>query len=523
MTSIKFREPYSQEELETLYPPHLKLQLVQVFMRHGERTPVSARFQNTGLSPYWPYCAVARRMTSMVATSKDLSTWDTLQWRRKIETFGHDDEAVATRGPAGQTEAICQAGELTDKGRQTTLELGQRLRHLYVNQLGFMPQIKSNAEDMYLRASPIPRALESMQQAFMGMYPASARTADFETPAIVTRAYADETVYPNDANCRRFRQLSRLFADRAAKRWNDTDDMDYLTKLFTKWMPSSSPRVAVDSHPRLSGIMDTINATLAHGPATKLPPQFYDEKALKIIDKIAVEEWYAGYKENEEYRRLGIGGLMGDIVDRMVITALEGGWRSEVASSITNGSKVPIKFGLTGCHDTTLASVLSSLGAFDNERWPFFTSHISFELFSADAEAQSPTANQDLASSSSSSQNKSAGLFSFLSKPAAPSPQTPSPLSSVARVPLSDLDESSRETLRKYYVRLRYNDRPMRIPGCVSKTANHLPGDDSFCTLEAFKEIVDKFTPKQWQSECSQNLGEGIFGKDDKHKSVAGY
>ncbi|EEA25551.1 acid phosphatase, putative [Talaromyces marneffei ATCC 18224] len=501
-----FREPYSQEELETLYPPHLKLQLVQVFMRHD-----------------WPYCAVARRMTSMVATSKDLSTWDTLQWRRKIETFGHDDEAVATRGPAGETEAICQAGELTDKGRQTTLELGQRLRHLYVNQLGFMPQIKSNAEDMYLRASPIPRALESMQQAFMGMYPASARTADFETPAIVTRAYADETVYPNDANCRRFRQLSRLFADRAAKRWNDTDDMDYLTKLFTKWMPSSSPRVAVDSHPRLSGIMDTINATLAHGPATKLPPQFYDEKALKIIDKIAVEEWYAGYKENEEYRRLGIGGLMGDIVDRMVITALEGGWRSEVASSITNGSKVPIKFGLTGCHDTTLASVLSSLGAFDNERWPFFTSHISFELFSADAEAQSPTANQDLASSSSSSQNKSAGLFSFLSKPAAPSPQTPSPLSSVARVPLSDLDESSRETLRKYYVRLRYNDRPMRIPGCVSKTANHLPGDDSFCTLEAFKEIVDKFTPKQWQSECSQNLGEGIFGKDDKHKSVAGY
>ncbi|PCG90500.1 Histidine phosphatase superfamily, clade-2 [Penicillium occitanis (nom. inval.)] len=456
----------------------------------------------------------------MVSTSKDLSTWDTLQWRRQIETFGHDDEAVPTRGPAGETEAICHAGELTDKGRQTTFELGQRLRHLYVDQLGFMPQIKSNAEDMYLRASPIPRALESMQQAFMGMYPASARTADFATPAIVTRAFADETVYPNDANCRRFRQLSRLFADRAAQRWNDTDDMEYLTKLFTKWMPSSSPRVAVDSHPRLSGIMDTINATLAHGPATKLPAQFYDEKALKIIDKIAVEEWYAGYKENEEYRRLGIGGLMGDVVDRMVSAALEGGWRSEVASSVTSGSKVPIKFGLTGCHDTTLAAVLSSLGAFDNERWPFFTSHISLELFSTDDETRSATANQALASSS---ENQSSGLFSFFSKPNSPSLQTPAPVSSVARVPLSELEESSRETLRKYYVRLRYNDRPMRIPGCVSKTANHLPGDDSFCTLEAFKEIVDKFTPKQWQSECSQNIGEGIFGKDGKDKSVAGY
>lgn len=111
-----------------------------------------------------------------------------------------------------------QAGELTDKGRETTFTLGQRLRHLYVEQLGFLPKIKSNAEDMYLRASPIPRALESMQQAFMGMYPASARTADFEAPAIVTRVLAEETVYPNDANCRRFRQLSRLFADRAAQR-----------------------------------------------------------------------------------------------------------------------------------------------------------------------------------------------------------------------------------------------------------------------------------------------------------------
>lgn len=47
-------------------------------------------------------------MTSMVATSEDLSRWDTLQWRRKIETFGHNDEAVATRGPAGETEAIWQ-------------------------------------------------------------------------------------------------------------------------------------------------------------------------------------------------------------------------------------------------------------------------------------------------------------------------------------------------------------------------------------------------------------------------------
>ncbi|KAF1811410.1 hypothetical protein P152DRAFT_53926 [Eremomyces bilateralis CBS 781.70] len=51
--------------------------------------------------------------------------------------------------------------------------------------------------------------------------------------------------------------------------------------------------VAVDSHPRLSGIMDTVNATFAHGGPTKLPSEFYGPKLGEILDKVAVEEWNA--------------------------------------------------------------------------------------------------------------------------------------------------------------------------------------------------------------------------------------
>ncbi|CAL5867008.1 uncharacterized protein PFLUO_LOCUS1220 [Penicillium psychrofluorescens] len=50
MTTLIPREPYSREELDRLYPKDLKLQLVQVFLRHGERTPVSSRFQNVSTS-----------------------------------------------------------------------------------------------------------------------------------------------------------------------------------------------------------------------------------------------------------------------------------------------------------------------------------------------------------------------------------------------------------------------------------------------------------------------------------------
>jgi acid phosphatase len=107
---------------------------------------------------------------------------------------------------------------MTDKGHETTLALGQRLRHLYVDQLAYMPKIIEDTDMIYLRATAIPRAVVSLQQCFLGMYPASARTASFSPPPIISRIATDETLYPNVPHCRRFSQLSRAFAQRAADR-----------------------------------------------------------------------------------------------------------------------------------------------------------------------------------------------------------------------------------------------------------------------------------------------------------------
>ncbi|KAL8777173.1 MAG: hypothetical protein Q9213_007974 [Squamulea squamosa] len=233
----------------------------------------------------------------------------------------------------------------------------------------------------------MPRALDSVQQSFVGMYPASARTASFPPPTIITRAAADETLFPNEGNCRRFSQLARAFAQRTADRWNDSKEMDYLSSLISKWMPDAQ-RVAVDSHPRLSGIMDTVNSTLAHGPKTRLPSAFYDTRGREIIERIGTEEWFSGYKESQEYRKLGIGALVGDIVTRMVGKVEGSGSEGllEVAGvkgdlGKGRGGESGIKFAMSGCHDTTIAAVMSSLGVFDGEKWPHFTSHLAVELF----------------------------------------------------------------------------------------------------------------------------------------------
>lgn len=43
-------------------------------------------------------------------------------------------------------------GELTDRGRETTLQLGQRLRRLYMDQLNFLPEdLLTKPSQYYLR------------------------------------------------------------------------------------------------------------------------------------------------------------------------------------------------------------------------------------------------------------------------------------------------------------------------------------------------------------------------------------
>ncbi|KAK3699792.1 hypothetical protein LTR37_016301 [Vermiconidia calcicola] len=486
MATLEPRSPYSPEELEKLYPKNLELQQVQILLRHGERTPVNARFKNAGLPPYWPYCSPATAMSSTVLQAD--GTRDTLQWKRRLQAPGEGDAPTLLAGSKGEIDAVCQPGELTDRGRETTLALGQRIRKLYVEQLGFLPSTidQSSASGVYLRATPIQRALESVQQAFVGLYPPSARAAGVPPPTIVTRSAMDETLFPNESACKRFRELAHEFAERTAKLYNDGPELAYINKKIGKWMPEDSPVVKVDSHPRLSGVMDSVNASSAHGSATRLPSEFYDKKVRADIDKVCTEEWFSGYQESNEYRKLGIGALVGDLTQRMVEHAIE--------SKI--GDEDAFKISLAGCHDTTIAAALTSLGAMDatKDKWPNFTSNIAFELFKRRDAASSSSPNGAMWPS-----KEKTWWFSLFSSPRPSQPAS-------ARTPLSQWPNGEKSKLDEYYVRLRYNDNIVTVPYC-RPVGRNFDGDETFCTLSAFKEAADSFTPKNWKAECRMNLG----------------
>src|SRR3954453_670225 len=123
-------------------------------------------------------------------------------------------------------------------------------------------------------------------------------------------------------------------------------------------MPANQ-RVAVDSHPLIIGIYDTINSTLATGDVTtQFPKEFYDSRALEIMDRIAVEGGYNGFKEsfrvsNTWHREL-LGDCCGGMRDKVEANASSGPAelkrdRSAVGHTCGQG----LRFALSGCHDST--------------------------------------------------------------------------------------------------------------------------------------------------------------------------
>lgn len=100
-------------------------------------------------------------------------------------------------------------GELTDQGRLSTLELGQRIRKLYVDQLGFLPRTLEDENTLYIRyqsyvfrveyrTTHLQRTVESMAQVFTGLYPSHQVRA---IPHFHVRLRNHENLYPNDNYC----------------------------------------------------------------------------------------------------------------------------------------------------------------------------------------------------------------------------------------------------------------------------------------------------------------------------------
>ncbi|KAJ7096717.1 histidine phosphatase superfamily [Mycena belliarum] len=373
-------------------PKEMQLEQVHVYVRHGERTPVGIRLAPF-IPEHWIMCKTGRKFRSpVVGRAEEPGT--NLRSRRIVE-----------RKDGVSTEGLCLLGELSDIGRQSTVNYGAALRSLYVDRLGFLPEYLHKREEVYFRSTNMPRTIESLEQVIHGLYPTSKCNAS-ALPNLLLRNGRDENLLGNTMSCKRLEYLQIGFAQAAAAAYNQT--LEPLDKYISKYLDGRPIRI--DGKPRASGVMDTIRAAIAHG--IKVPSEFEDKTIVDVIEHAVVNEWFAGYK-TQEVRRLGMGPLLADLSQKM-------------QQKVDRGVEDPLKILVHSTHDTALAALCSTLDVFD-EKWPAFTASITFELFKKSQAA-----------------DKRSYLQTILSPFTAP-------------------------TSPEYYVRMRYQNRNLPLPVCAEE------------------------------------------------------
>ncbi|KAF8639115.1 hypothetical protein AX17_001730 [Amanita inopinata Kibby_2008] len=334
-------------------PEGLELEQVHVYVRHGERAPVGIRLADPPASvpEHWVMCNAAREFRAAVSgvtssSAKD-NPIDMVQTRRAVERRN----GVSVHGE-------CLLGELTDIGRQSTLNYGSALRKLYIDRLGFLSESLAKPGEIYLRSTNMPRTMESLQEIVHGLCPSD--KCNLSTiPSTLVRNGKDENLYGNTYACKRLELLQIGFAKAAAAAYNPT--LEPLDKKLSKYLGGDPIRL--DGRPRASGILDTVRAATAHG--IKVPTEFEDKSVMETIERAVLTEWFGD--KTEEVRRLGMGPLLGDMLRKMQQKA-------------DKGVHDPLKMLIHSTHDTAIAAMCATLDVFD-DRWPAFTASVTFELF----------------------------------------------------------------------------------------------------------------------------------------------
>ncbi|EST07776.1 Histidine phosphatase superfamily, clade-2 [Kalmanozyma brasiliensis GHG001] len=452
-------------------PKGLELSQVHYLVRHGERTPVRKRLTHI-LPERWNLCRAGREFDAcvldltpsasnsiapfqvgQVSPGKTATAYSSImRMRRSVET----ESSISGRGQKDQEEGECMLGELTDLGRLSTLRFGRELRGLYVDRLGFLPQLLTSKDHdaLYFRSTNMSRTIESLEQVIRGLHSNAPQpnTEGQFIPKVLVRNGTDENLLPNTFGCSRLGALDRAFADAAARAYNPS-----LEEFDSQFESVTGAKPRIDGRPRLNGILDSVKAAQAHG--FPMPAALSDPRMQQKVETAVVAEWFSGYNDPDpekrtEFRRLAMGRLVNDLATRM-------------SSRAENGAQDPLKFAVYATHDTALAGLLNTLDCFDG-RWPTFTSSMGIELF---RDTSAPT--------TSSVFGKVQNLLGFKS------------------------------AQQQHYVRVRYGDRDMKLPACAAP-GKHYEGKPELCTLEAFKEIAKSLQhPKGWSWEQQCAVGQG--------------
>ncbi|KAL7754084.1 hypothetical protein RI367_000064 [Sorochytrium milnesiophthora] len=466
----------TQSEIAQLYPPNLRLKLVQIVHRHGARTPIMPGLTGR-FPPVHANCYMGSFLTlhSRLSANDNSNNVSSTQYQKSLFNVEVWDEGVPMEHMEKARPGICYHGQLTDLGRDSMTQFGRHLRELYVDRLKFLPASFTDPATMYLRSTDYPRTLESLHSVLDGLYPSTTRSLAAPLQIHSRTPLTHETAVADWSACARYKTIKRQF------------DAVIRASVQQK-LQTASPLVrelVKDAGDDPTWASDIAASALAHDQHRNVP---LTQDDFRMLENLAVEQWFGHMYMYPVMRRFAIGRFLTELCELMDAHAspLDAAHRPSPFFSMHEshmehlGTQQLPKFAAYSAHDTTVMPILLALNVWDG-RWPPFGSHITLELFEDTAVKAIPAPSK--------SPSPPATVKRGVTSAPALSPKQTTFASTAAAAAAATTTTTSLPT-SQHYVRAKYNGQLLRLPGCAA-AKDHYPGDETLCRMDVFRKIVD--------------------------------
>eukprot|EP01107_Rhizomastix_libera_P016730 TRINITY_DN7147_c0_g1_i2.p1 TRINITY_DN7147_c0_g1~~TRINITY_DN7147_c0_g1_i2.p1 ORF type:complete len:436 (-),score=98.54 TRINITY_DN7147_c0_g1_i2:37-1323(-) len=326
---------------------HYTVQLVQVVVRHGARIPLN----------HWPNFTGKWNCSDITSLGiSDESTDDVIPTPGRFYREQNIEDHQVNPGN-------CYGRQLTNKGYNQHLSLGDAFRKTYVDALHFLPE-SLNGTDLFIRWDADLRTKFSAHGFINGLYPPSASQGQTEVVDTWTMDKTYDDMFPNTNLCPIIKEYDKQV----------TSDKLYLQN-YAQWVqpildslkgPMQWNDIDFDT------LFDCAMSTYCHN--LELPAAITNEVLEKIyVAQNRMRNLYLAMPTRLERVQAGVGLLIGEILDSLQEHIMQG----------TKSSKLE----LYSAHDSTMDHLMTAFGAYLTDQkgeWPPFASYIAFETLKND-------------------------------------------------------------------------------------------------------------------------------------------
>eukprot|EP00898_Chlorokybus_atmophyticus_P007996 jgi/Chlat1/8198/Chrsp76S00613 len=263
----------------------------------------------------------------------------------------------------------CAVGQLTPRGFEQLSDLGQRLREIYVNKLGFLRD-EDLADSIYVRSTDVWRTQQSAEGLLHGLFGDGAKDG-LQIP-IHTLPQEIENMAANPQRCARLAEIRHEL--RNSPMWQGHLQSNQALRDHLNKIAGTGDRL--DWSDSFDHFFDSFRGRTCHKMSLPCSQADSADDTECVTPEMAEEVFRIGdwefsqvfhdYK-SEEVARLSMGSL---------VKALH-----EAFDEAAEHPDPKTKFRLYSGHDVTIGPLLGALNQ-TGWRWPPYASQVLFELWS---------------------------------------------------------------------------------------------------------------------------------------------